>query len=360
MILVVDLDQLLLKYNVTKNDLQRLCNQKLLVHLHKHIEYYEEVGRYLELTEQEIMDIRKEETCESSRRMATLNKWQSKNEHDATYLVLVERFIEMEDRVLAEAVIRYHKAHVHEDLAQLNAYTEKVHPNWKTLSKEKREEIIRELELAYRNIRIAYSDVVLDVEVLFEKCNVDPRDVKLKLKSYIKGQLTVNNSDDSRALSEVPNDMHDIFSYIDDHTSWINYDLLEIVIKKFGNDEAKNLLGNYKKDHLIPYIKRPLFEVPTHSFITKPISQSIEASLMIYDDVELTIREALMIEQKLAKFLEISTQLIGYDGGSVKLLFRMPKWVYDSASPDTPLRQYVKLDEASQSYVIDADVITIL
>ena len=358
---MVDLDQLLPKYNVTKNDLQRLCNQELLVHLHKHIECYEEVGRCLGLTRQEIMDIRKEETCEDSRRMAVLDKWQSKNEHDATYLVLVERFIEMEDRVLAEAVIRYHKEHVREDLAQLNAYTKKVHPNWQTLSKEERKDIIRELELAYRNIRNAYSNVVVDVEVLFKKCNVDPRDVKLKLKSYIKGQLMVNrDSDDSRALSEVPNDMCDIFSYIIDYTSWINYDLLEIVIKKFGSDEAKNLLGNYKKDHLIPYIKRPLFEVPTRSFITKPISESIEASLMIHDDVELTIREALMIEQKLKKFLEISMQLVGYDGGSVKLLFRMPKWVYDSASPDTPLRQYVKLDEASQSYVIDADVITIL
>ena len=318
------------------------------------------MAQHLELTEAKITAIERDQSNEENRRIKVLEEWRSKKGSNATYLALVECFITMQNRQLAEEVIIFHKAHKYmpsASLADVKVCPEKAYPNWKTLSNEEREKILKELKVAYKNVCDAYSDMMVDVKVLFKKCNVDPEDVKLKLKTYIKGRLTID--DDSQTLSEVPNNIYDIFIYIAEHTSWINYDLLEIVIEKFGNDEAKELLKDYKIKYLIPYIKRPLFEIP-NSFITRSTGESIQTSLTIPDDIELTLEEALIIEQKLAMVLEVLAPLGGHDGGSIKLLFHIPKVKYDTASPDTPLRKYVKLDEAIQSYVIDADIITIL
>ena len=115
---------------------------------------------------------------------------------------------------------------------------------------------------------------------------------------------------------------------------------------------------HYKRRLLIPYIKRPLFAVPSGSFITRPISESIQASLTIYEDVVLSVEEAIMIEQILANFLNLpSLRIAGYRAGSIELIFSISKANYDSSSV---LDQQIKWDEKSQSYEISADIVTIL
>ena len=366
LILEFSLNLLLQQYNLTRNDLQRPCTPKLQLHLHQHIKYHEEVGRYLGLTEPEIIAIQRDKTTEENRRLAVLKKWQLKNEPNATRLALVECFIEMQNRELAEEVIEYPLVLGEcESLPQSQINYEKLCPEWSDLNEEGKQKVIKEFINAWDEVYQAYHLMLLNIKKSFKDNKVDPEDVKLVLEGYIKRQLTKSESSSlsslTTTLTEVSNDIYQIFSFILEHTSWIEHQLLETVVSQLGNDQAKELLSTYKMEYLIPYIERPLFEVPSHSFITKPICQPIQARLIIHDDVRLTVQEAKIIEQKLTNLLRIpSAQLAGHDEGSIELLFQIPKVVYDSASPDAPLRQYVKPDEASQSYVITADVSDIL
>lgn len=83
-------------------DLERQCEWHLFIYLTRHIEYYDQVAQHLGLTNPEIVAIRSDQSTDISRRFAVLSKWLSKNGSDATYLHLIEVFLQMENRVLAE------------------------------------------------------------------------------------------------------------------------------------------------------------------------------------------------------------------------------------------------------------------
>ena len=346
------LEELLSRRQLHRSDLQRQCDRELFLHLAKHIASYRNIARHLGLTEPDIAAVMSDEPNEAERRVAVLIKWQEKSGADATYVALAEHFLEMESRALAEEVIEYHVAHP----PQSQVYPEKVYPDWDKFDEGKRKEIKTELLLEYSKVSDAYSNLVLRIAMSFEERNIKPQHVKLKLETYITAHCSRDAT--STGLNEVSNDVYEVFRYIGKHTSWVNYQLLEIVVNQFGNEEEKQLLESYRKEHVIPYIKRPLFEVPSRAFITKPISESIQLSLIIQDDIMLSVEEAITIEQKLAKFLKLpSLQIVGYQPGSIELIFSLSKANYDSNSM---LEQRMKWEEKSQSYKISDDITTIL
>ena len=342
---------------LNKTDLQRQCDQELFLHLARHIASYRNVARHLGLTEPDIAAITSDEPNEEERRLAVFTKWQEKNGADATYVALAEHFLRMESRALAEEVIEFHVTHPpHDNSPQSQVYPEKIYPDWDEFDEDKKREIKKELSVEHNRVRAAYSNLLLQIEMSFEERNIRPRHVKLQLETYI----TANCSQDitRTGLTEVPNDMCEVFGYIARHTSWVNCQLLEIVVNQFGNEQDKRLLLSYKEEHLIPYIKRPLFAVPSRSFITRPISESIQASLTMHDDIVLSVEEAIVIEQKLENFLKLpSLKIAGYRAGSIELIFSISKANYDSSSV---LDQNLKWDEGSQSYKVSGDIITLL
>ena len=137
-----------------------------------------------------------------------------------------------------------------------------------------------------------------------------------------------------------------------------------VTCKIFENDQSKKALQEYKTKTLIPYLNNSLFAIPSSAFAAnhQPASSTcIKAKLKLYDDIVPSGNEAIMLECKLAALLnEPSVTLAGFNNGCIELLFYIPKEVYNSASPDTPLHQYVEWDKESQSYIITADITTIL
>ena len=353
-IIILGLNQLLMSRQLNKTDLQRQCDQELFLHLARHIASHCNVARHLGLTEPDIAAITSDEPNEVQRRFIVLTKWQEKNGADATYVALAEHFLEMESRTLAEEVIEYHVTHP----PQSQVYPEKVYRDWDKFDEGKRKEIKTELLLEYSKVSDAYSNLVLRIATSFEERNIRPQHVKLKLETYITAHCSRDATSTSTGLDEVSNDVYEVFRYIGKHTSWVNYQLLEIVVNQFGNEEEKQLLESYRKEHVIPYIKRPLFEVPSRAFITKPISESIQASLTMHDDIMLSVEEAITIEQKLENFLKLpSLKMAGYQVGSIELIFSISKANYDSSSV---INQHMKWDERRQSYEISIDITKIL
>ena len=349
----LDLDQILQDRQIAKEALTtRGCRCDILLHFSKHANY-DRVARCLGFTQMEIIDITRDAPTVEKKVMAVLNQWLRKTGLDATYYSLANAFFQMKDLELADRVLKYHLAHpfTEHHVSSLQVYPERVCSNWNDLNEDqKQEQEVRLLE-EYRTVNNAYSNVIVDIEELFEESKINPRKVKMKLLRYCE----------DRSDSELANadEMDLIFCFIARRTTCIDYCLLEDVVNKFENDRSKKALQDYETKHLIPYLSNSLYAIPSDA-LAADASTSIQASLKLRDEIVPTGNEAKMLECRLAKLLEVSIKLAGYNNGCIELLFYIPKVVYDSTSPDTPLRRYVEWNKESQSYIITADITTIL
>ena len=352
--LLLDLDQILQDRQIAKEALTtRRCKCDIFLHFSKHADYGR-VARCLGFTQMEIIDITRAAPTVEKKVMAVLNQWLRKTGLDATYYSLANAFVQMKDLELADRVLKYHLAHpfTEHHVSSLQVYPERVCSNWNDLNEDqKQEQEVRLLE-EYRTVNNAYSNVILDIEEVFEKSKINPLKVKIKLRSYCP-----EYSNDSELANA--DKMEHIFYFIAGKTTCIDYSLLEDVVERFENDQSQKALQDYEAKHLIPYLSNSLYAIPSYA-LAADASTSIQASLKLRDNIVPTGNEAKMLEHRLAKLLEVSIKLAGYNNGCIELLFYIPKVVYDSASPNTPLRQYVEWDRESQLYIITADITTIL
>ena len=262
---ILVLNQLLHSRKLDMAGLQRPCEQGLFLYLTKHIAHYDEAARHLGLTIPETVAIKNEESHDVNKKLAMLNKWQSKNGTDATYYQLILTFLQMENHVLAEKILQYYISTASNNMPHANP--KKLCHNWKNVKTDKKQKIRKKLLAEYEQICDTYSNVVLDIATQFERSNIEPQHLMLILKTYITAycsrSVSTNLIESSKRLSE---SVHETFSFIARHTSWFNYQLLEVVVDELGNDEAKELLGKYKKEHMIPYIKMLQFFYSTSAW----------------------------------------------------------------------------------------------
>ena len=354
------MDQILQDRQIAKKALTtRRCECDIFLHFSKHASY-DRVARCLGFTQTEITDITRDIPTVEKKTMAVLNQWLNKNGPDATYYSLANAFVQMKDLELADGVLKYHTDHpvpkTSGHVPQSRVYPERVYPNWDEFNEYQKQEKEKQLLAEYGRVRNVYSNLILEIEEFFEESKIDPQKVKLKLQSCFP------DASELATANEV--DLIFCFGFIARKTTCINYGLLEDVVtcEKFENDQSKKVLQEYKTKTLIPYLNNSLFAIPSCAFAANHQSAScIQASLKLCDDIVPTGNEAKMIEHRLAALLKVpSVTIAGFGIGSIELLFYIPKEVYDSASPDTPLRQYVEWDKESQSYIITADITTIL
>ena len=355
-----DLNQILQDSQIAKEALTtRRCEHDIFLHFSKH-ENHDRFARCLGFTQKETIDITRDAPTMEKKAMAVLNQWLNKNGPDATYYSLANAFVQMKDLELADRVLKYHTDHPLPETSghvlQSRVYPEIVYPNWDELNEHQKQEKKKQLLAEYDRVRNAYSNVILEIEEFFEESKINPRKVKIKLRSCCPDASELANANEI--------DLIFCFELIASKTTCINYGLLEDVVtcEKFENDESKKALQKYKTKILIPYLNNSLFAIPSGAFASNHQSAScIQVSLKLHDDIVPTGNEAIMLEHRLAILLKVqSITLAGFRVGSIELLFYIPKEVYDSASPDTPLRQYMEWDKESQSYIITADITTIL
>ena len=79
--------------NLTKKDLQELCDDSVLRNLTKDLDNWQLVGFYFNL---DIKAIKEDNTDEECRRIDMLYRWKEKQGSEATYLKLVEGFMDAE------------------------------------------------------------------------------------------------------------------------------------------------------------------------------------------------------------------------------------------------------------------------
>ena len=105
----LDFSKLLTKYNIKYSDLERECDDGLFNDIIKDIESYSDMAKGLRISEAKFKTICESKEDENGKCLAILKAWKRKHGSDGTYLILVEAFLAMDDRTVAERIIKYVK-----------------------------------------------------------------------------------------------------------------------------------------------------------------------------------------------------------------------------------------------------------
>ena len=100
------MQSLVANYKLSQTDLDKQCDDELLITLMEKIESFSDTAPYFKLTPPEINEIQSDNNTEKTRKLGMLMKWRDKNGSDATYLSIVSIFLCMENRRLAEIVLK--------------------------------------------------------------------------------------------------------------------------------------------------------------------------------------------------------------------------------------------------------------
>ena len=98
---------LLRRNSLRKEQLYTKCDDQLFKSLSRQITHFDLLALNLGLKRPQIEEIKRDKDNERSRIMETLWKWRERNGSTATYLALIEVFIEDEDIESAEFVLSF-------------------------------------------------------------------------------------------------------------------------------------------------------------------------------------------------------------------------------------------------------------
>ena len=306
---------------------------------------------YFQFTQQEIDEIQNDKPSERSRKLSLLWNWRSRNGSDATYLAIVEVFLRMNDRNLAEIVLRYVKGMFQHQPQPIGSYVypERVNSyvNWERKSAAEREQIKNRLYNQNQHIRKKYSFLVQNILDSFEKRNIKVKRLKIFLDTY------------GIPLSqfESASDIDDVFSVLCRYySSWFNIRLLKAIVKQFGSDEDRKEMKVYK-DELLLYLQRSLFEIPSKSFAPSHENAGlIPLFLLLPNDIVPTGEDVKNITRNLSQVLGISDrilQFLGFEDCSILLIFGVPEQLLHINALQSLIEKYFTYDVTRKGYTIN-------
>ena len=105
----VALTRVLEVVGVSRESLERVCEDDTFLVAIKGMKSYEDVAPYLGIREQSVEDIKKSTASELTKSLKMLRHWKRQKGSDATHLALVKGLLEAEDCITAEAVAAHAK-----------------------------------------------------------------------------------------------------------------------------------------------------------------------------------------------------------------------------------------------------------
>ena len=327
----------------------------------QHIDDYKRVGHSLKLTDEVLKDITQKKSDVIERNIAVLWAWKRKNGSAATSSSLVKVFLKLEDRFVAEFILKLlmkQKTEPHQGNVQGHLDPQKAserYPNWNDLSESEKEGIKNDLMEKNRDVREAYTVFVSKLTHSFTKRKVDPMIIRLSANNYYDGHL----------FTETPvlgDSVATVFYELSKHCTWFNYELLRVIVKVEGNDEEKKYLQTYENDHLSPYLKLSIFEIPC-----TPAQDPSRTHLLFKVSAELCITgsQVKAIQQNLVKLLGFkqNSALLhfeDYNSGCIELVFSLPTVVLSKSPLKSQLLAHIKWEESQKCYRVNVDLVTIL
>ena len=326
---------------------------------------YIAAGHCLNLSTEKVRSISQSDKSDVQKKIEVLWAWKRKNGSAATYKDLVKAFLKMEDRFVAESILKYLSKRM-TSLPQATMFhlapekAKNCYPNWEDLTESEQEAVRNQLMDDNRDVREAYAVFVAQLIQSFVKREVDPKIIQAIVRSYdtSKKDQPETFMFDFRRDDSVSN----VFSELSKHCTWFNYDALKVIVKILGDESERKCLIEYEDKHLIPYLKRSIFEIPCAPPHTH--SQRTELLLKVSADVYVTGNEVKAIQRNLAKLLGFHSSVLlhfeNYNEGCIELVFSLPTVVLENSSPESKLFTYIEWDKSNQSYKVNVDLVTVL
>ena len=365
-LITLDLSSLLSQYGLSYEVVDKECDDGVFIEVSQHMnDDYITAGRCLNLSTERVHSISQSDKSDLEKKNELLWAWKRKNGSAATYKELVKSFLKMEDRFVAESILKYlsKRMILLPQTVTIHLAPEKAkvsYPNWEELAESDQEAVRNQLMDDNRDVRKAYTAFVVYLIKSFRERKVHPRDIQSVVRSYCtseKDQREPMVFDFRR-----DDDISDVFSELTKHCTWFNYDLLQVIVENLGDESEKMHLKEYEDKHLIPYLKRSIFEIPCVPPHTQ--SQRTKLLLKVSTDLVITGGEVKAIQRNLAKLLGFQSGAIlhfnDYNDGCIELVFSLPTVVLEKSSPKSKLFNYIEWDKSSQSYKINVDLVTVL
>ena len=313
-------------------------------------------------TQPEIEEIQIDKPSERSRKLSLLWKWRSRKGSDATYLAIVDVFLRMKDRNLAEIVLRYVKEMFQHQPQPIGSYVypERVssYHNWESKSAAEKKQIKDRLYNQNQDIREKYSFLIQNIIDSFEKRNIKVKRLKIFLDTY--GSVTnIPRPTHAMLLSQFENasDLDDVFLVLCGHySSWFNIRLLNAIVTQFGNDEDQKKMKIYE-DELLHYLQRSLFQIPSKSFPPSHENPGlVTLFLLLPNDTIPTGEDVNNITCNLSQLLGISDgilQFLGFEDCSILLIFGVPEQLLHINALQSLIEKYFTYDVTRKGYTIN-------
>ena len=326
---------------------------------------YVTAGHCLNLSTERVHSISQSNKSDVEKKNELLWTWKRKNGSAASYKELVKSFLKMEDRLVAESILKYLSKRMtslpQTVMFHLAPEKAKIHyPNWEDLAESDQEAEKNQLMDDNRDVRKAYTFFVAQLIQSFIKREVDPKIIQSIVHSYCSSE----KDQDQPMVFDFRRDgsISDVFLELSKHCTWFNYDALQVIVEALGDESERKCLKEYENKHLIPYLKRSIFEIPCAPPHTQ--SQRTELHLKVSADLVITGGEVKAIQRNLAKLLGFQSSAIlhfhDYNEGCIELVFSLPTVVLENSSPKSKLFTYIEWDKSSQSYKVNVDLVTVL
>ena len=346
-------------HNISLKDIRRECsNDDFFIKIAKKIDDYEDVSKSLCIPEWILESITQKKEHDLEKTVAILRSWKRKMGSSGTYFMLIQSFLQMEDRSVAEAILTYVKELSSTSNLENDSKStlELCFDNWDSLSKSEKER--KENELLDENDHVCESfiDLILRLIKSFESRKVNPKTMLCIVMSTSYG---IRSSSTVEINPDKCYDIHDVFMILLNHSSWFNYKLISVIVKKIGDEAEMKLVEQYQNNNLIPYLRRCIFEIPSQSFSPSG-SHSDKSSLFlkVFDKLFLTGLEVEAIRRNLAKMLDLNTAILlfqFYKKGCLELFFLVNNAVFN---PSQSI--YLEWIPSREAYRVTADLVTIL
>ena len=365
-LITLDLSSLLSQYGLSYEIVDKECDDGVFIEVSQHMnDDYITAGRCLNLSTERVHSISQSDKSDVEKKNELLWAWKRKNGSAATYKELVKSFLKMEDRFVAESILKYLSKRM-TSLAQTVTFhlapeKAKVHyPNWEDLTESDQEAVRNQLMDDNRVVRKAYTSFVVQLIQSFIKRDVNPKIIQSTVRSY----GTSEGHQQQPVVFDFRRDdsVSDVFSELTKHCTWFNYDSFQVIVENLGDESEKMRLKEYEDKHLIPYLKRSIFEIPCAPPHTQ--SQRTKLLLKVSADLVITGGEVKAIQRNLARLLGFQSGAIlhfnDYNEGCIELVFSLPTVVLEKSSPKSKLFDYLEWDKSSQSYKVNVDLVAVL
>ena len=348
---VVAVCSLLERFELSSACLEIQCSDSLFLTLNTEIPSFEDAAPYFGFNQQEIVGLRSGFYTEKRRTLQMLWSWRRKNGSDATYIAILRIFLKMNDKQLAEVVLKHFKQEV----------PARKYQKWDNMSEFEQKKVKTNLYVEHQNIRRKFSFLVDDILKSLEERKTEVSRLKLFLATYgaPEGDSTptlLSKIENASTLADVLLIMHMYYS------SWFNIQLFKDVVNRFGNDDDQRKMKEYERDELVPYLQRSIFEIPSKSFHNMT-TDLVSFVLYLPDYVIPTGLHVGIIRANLSQLLGIPDgilQFLGYDKGSTILTFAVPKALLSIAKMKNMIENYFTFNTMKDIYEFGGDLAQLL